>query len=95
MEAFGKNVSANAGSAGHVVLSDAFGNELEPSPITPMGSEDPYQILAGTVKATLESSKGYNASGVVLAPLLQLGNTGGFCAFCCGTGGGLMRFGVG
>ncbi|KAJ8456279.1 hypothetical protein ONZ51_g12220 [Trametes cubensis] len=75
VEAFGKNVSAGNGKGGHVVLSDAFGTGLEPSPVTPMGTDDPYQILAGTIKATIESAEGYNASGVVVAPLLQLGNT--------------------
>lgn len=74
VEAFGKNVSA--GSAGHIVLSDAFGSGLEPSPVTPMGKDDPYQVLAGSIKATIESASGYNASGVVVAPLLQIGNTG-------------------
>ncbi|KAL1943109.1 hypothetical protein VTO73DRAFT_4780 [Trametes versicolor] len=73
VEAFGKNVSA--GSAGHIVLSDAFGTGLEPSPVTPMGKDDPYQVLAGSIKATIESASGYNASGVVVAPLLQIGNT--------------------
>lgn len=58
------------------MLSDAWGTALEPSPVTPMGAYDPYQILAGTIKATIESAEGYNASGVVVAPLLQLGNTG-------------------
>ena len=76
VNAFGKNVSAGNGKGGHVVLSDAFGTGLEPSPVTPMGTDDPYQILAGTIKATIASAKGYNASGVVVALLLQLGNTG-------------------
>ena len=49
---------------------------LEPSPITPTGVGDPFQVLAGTIKATLESAEGYNASGVVVAPQLVLGNTG-------------------
>ncbi|KAI0367042.1 carboxypeptidase S [Pilatotrama ljubarskyi] len=75
MEAFGKNVSVGSGKAGQVVLSDAFGTGLEPSPITPMGKDDPYQVLAGTIKATIESAEGYNASGVIVAPILQIGNT--------------------
>ncbi|KAI0820831.1 carboxypeptidase S [Trametes gibbosa] len=73
LEAFGGNVSA--GTAGHVVLSDAFGTGLEPSPITPMGESDPYQVLAGTIMGTIESARDYEASGVVVAPLLQIGNT--------------------
>ncbi|KAI0352325.1 carboxypeptidase S [Trametes cingulata] len=74
VEAFGKNVSTGVGQ-GHVVLSDAFGTGLEPSPVTPMGKDDPYQVLAGTIKATVESAERYNASGVVVAPILQIGNT--------------------
>ncbi|KAH9851926.1 carboxypeptidase S [Lenzites betulinus] len=73
VEAFGKNISA--GTAGHVVLSDAFGTGLEPSPVTPMGDSDPYQVLAGTIMGTIESAKDYDASGVIVAPLLQIGNT--------------------
>ncbi|KAI0629263.1 carboxypeptidase S [Trametes polyzona] len=75
VEAFGTNVSAGVPSAGRIVLSDAFGTGLEPSPVTPQGKGDSYQVLAGTIKSTLESSIGYAASGVVVAPLLQLGNT--------------------
>ncbi|KAI9064103.1 carboxypeptidase S [Trametes sanguinea] len=75
VEAFGNNVSAGSGKGGHVVLSDAFGTGLEPSPVTPMGEHDPYHVLAGTIKSTIETAEGYNASGVVVAPLLQLGNT--------------------
>ncbi|KAJ2975475.1 hypothetical protein NUW54_g11725 [Trametes sanguinea] len=40
-----------------------------------MGEHDPYHVLAGTIKSTIETAEGYNASGVVVAPLLQLGNT--------------------
>ncbi|KAI0675501.1 carboxypeptidase S [Trametes maxima] len=77
IEAFGANVShgAGAGKAGSVVLSDAFGTGLEPSPVTPSGGEDPYHVLAGTIKTTIQSAEGYNARGVVVAPLLQIGNT--------------------
>ena len=71
VDAFGKNVSAGDGIGGHVVLSDAFGTGLEPSPVTPMGADDPYQILAGTIKATIESAEGYNASGIVAADVFE------------------------
>ena len=76
MDAFGYWEPAGDGSGGHVKLSDAWDASLEPSPITPTGPEDPYQIFAGTIKATLESAQGYNATGVVVAPKLILGNTG-------------------
>ncbi|KAI0741428.1 carboxypeptidase S [Daedaleopsis nitida] len=52
---------------------DAFG--VQPSPVTPTGNDDPFQILAGTIKATIESAEGYNAKGVVVAPQLATGNT--------------------
>ncbi|KAI8996549.1 carboxypeptidase S [Trametes punicea] len=75
LQAFGHDVSAGSGKGGHVVLSDAFGTGLEPSPVTPMGEHDPSQVFAGTLKATIETAEDYNASGVIVAPLLQLGNT--------------------
>lgn len=76
MEAFGYWEPAGGGSGGHVRLSDSWDSSLLPSPITPIGPEDPYQILAGTIKATLQSAEEYNARGVVVAPQLALGNTG-------------------
>lgn len=78
VDAFGQNVTAGAGSGagGHVALSDAWGTALEPSAATPMGKGDPYGVFAGTVKATIESSDRYDAKGVVVAPLLTIGNTG-------------------
>ncbi|RPD64385.1 carboxypeptidase S [Lentinus tigrinus ALCF2SS1-7] len=75
VDAFGVSVSAGSGQGGRVALSDAWGTALEPSPVTPTGKDDPYQILAGTIKATIESSEGYNAKGIVVAPLLAIGNT--------------------
>ncbi|TBU60963.1 hypothetical protein BD310DRAFT_921838 [Dichomitus squalens] len=75
MDAFGYWEPAGDGSGGHVKLTDAWDASLEPSPVTPTGPEDPYQIFAGTIKATLESAEGYNATGVVVAPQLILGNT--------------------
>lgn len=79
LDAFGTNVTAGSGAGGHVALSDAWGTALEPSPVTPTGKGDPYQILAGTIKATIESAQGYKAKGVVVAPLLPTGNTGRSC----------------
>ncbi|KAI0793938.1 carboxypeptidase S [Fomes fomentarius] len=75
VDAFGETVTLGSGSGGHVALSDAWGTALEPSPVTPTGKDDPYQILAGTIKATIESAEGYNAKGIVVAPLLAIGNT--------------------
>ncbi|PIL24992.1 hypothetical protein GSI_12879 [Ganoderma sinense ZZ0214-1] len=75
VDAFGEQLNVDGGGGGHVRMTDAFGTALEPSPVTPTGKEDPYHVLAGTIKATLESAVGYNASGVVVAPQLILGNT--------------------
>ncbi|KAH9935922.1 carboxypeptidase S [Epithele typhae] len=75
LDAFGTNVSAGTGRGGHVALSDAWGTALEPSPVTPMGKGAPYEVFAGTVKATIESSDRYEGSSVVVAPLLTIGNT--------------------
>ena len=81
VDAFGEQLNVDEGGAGgHVRLADAFGTALEPSPVTPTGKGDPFQVLAGTIKATLESAAGYNASGVVVAPQLILGNTGAWRA---------------
>ena len=90
MEAFGQQLNGD-GDAGHVRLSNAFGTALEPSPVTPTGAGDPYQVLAGTIKATPESAKGYNASGVVVAPQIILGNTGAWKM----SGPGVCRGGFG
>nr|VWO94689.1 N/A [Ganoderma boninense] len=75
VDAFGEHLNVDGGGGGHVRLADAFGTALEPSPVTPTGKEDPFQVLAGTIKATLESAEGFNASGAVVAPQLILGNT--------------------
>ncbi|EMD39230.1 hypothetical protein CERSUDRAFT_81981 [Gelatoporia subvermispora B] len=76
LDAFGRNISAGVGSAGHVTLSFAWGSSgLEPSPVTPTGLNDPFGILAGTIKATLTSAEGYDKKGVIVTPMLALGNT--------------------
>ncbi len=76
IDAFGYWEPAGDGSGGHVRLSDSWDSGLQPSPVTPTGPEDPYQILAGTIKATLQSAEGYTARGVIVAPQLAIGNTG-------------------
>ncbi|KAF5331478.1 hypothetical protein D9758_015499 [Tetrapyrgos nigripes] len=58
-----------------IILSEAFYSALEPSPVTPIALDGPYGVLSGSIKATLESSKRYEASRVVVAPSLALGNT--------------------
>ncbi|KAH7890736.1 hypothetical protein F5I97DRAFT_1826792 [Phlebopus sp. FC_14] len=70
LEAFEREVVS--GDAGRVTLSDAYGTSLEPSPTTPT-EYGPWAVLAGSIKATFESSPTYNSSGVVVAPSLSIG----------------------
>lgn len=71
LNAFGRVV--HAGQAGQVSISEEYDSALEPSPVTPTGY-GPYSILAGTIKATVESSNFYNVSQVVVSPSLSLGS---------------------
>lgn len=76
-------------SAGEVILSDAWGNQLEPSPITPTGESGPWKLLAGTIKATVEATgggDGKKGGKAVVIPGLTIGNTGAllYCTILCG-----------
>ncbi|KAJ4473875.1 Zn-dependent exopeptidase [Lentinula aciculospora] len=57
---------------GKIVLSEAFYSALEPSPLTPIANNHMYDVLSGTIKATLQSSSRYEAANVVLTPSLGL-----------------------
>jgi Gly-Xaa carboxypeptidase len=70
--AFGLPSTQNVVPAHQIVLSDAFGTALEPSPVTPLES-GPYKLLAGTIKAALETAARYNSTGVIISPSLGLG----------------------
>jgi len=70
LKAFGRTVFTR--SSGELVLSEAYGSALEPSPLTP-AEYGPYSILGGTVKATMMTSTLYNATEVVVVPSLLLG----------------------
>ncbi|KIK60455.1 hypothetical protein GYMLUDRAFT_168042 [Collybiopsis luxurians FD-317 M1] len=72
VQAFGDDIR-NGSEAYRVVLSDAFYSPLEPSPVTPISNSPMYDVLSGTIIATLQSSKRYQADGVVVAPSLGLG----------------------
>ncbi|KAK0497225.1 hypothetical protein EDD18DRAFT_1161183 [Armillaria luteobubalina] len=74
VDAFGKTLDISSTEGGRMVLSDAFGSALQPSPVSPLDLKGPYGILSGTIKATLQSSDRYEA-GVVVMPSLGLGNT--------------------
>ncbi|PBK99207.1 carboxypeptidase S [Armillaria gallica] len=75
VDAFGKTLDIGGVEGGRMVLSDAFGSALQPSPVSPLDLKGPYGMLSGTIKATLQSSDRYEASGVVVMPSLGLGNT--------------------
>ncbi|KAF8826042.1 hypothetical protein HHX47_DHR6000409 [Lentinula edodes] len=80
VQAFGEDIHCGHKifRLGKIVLSDAFYSALEPSPITPIADNHLYDVLSGTIKATLQSSSRYEADGVVVSPSLGLGNTGKF-----------------
>ncbi|KAJ7876836.1 hypothetical protein B0H13DRAFT_1632025 [Mycena leptocephala] len=69
--AFGLPSTQNVVPVHQIVLSDAFGTALEPSPVTPLES-GPYELLAGTIKAALETAARYNSTGVIISPSLGL-----------------------
>ncbi|KAK0188759.1 hypothetical protein F5146DRAFT_933624 [Armillaria mellea] len=73
VDAFGKTLDFGGVEGGRMVLSDAFGSALQPSPVSPLDLKGPYGMLSGTIKATLQSSDRYEASGVVVMPSLGLG----------------------
>ncbi|KAJ3798365.1 carboxypeptidase S [Lentinula aff. detonsa] len=77
VHAFGKDVDSDYQDSelGKIVLSEAFYSTLEPSPVTPITDNHMYDVLSGTIKATLQSSSRYQADDVVVTPSLGLGNT--------------------
>ncbi|CDO73270.1 hypothetical protein BN946_scf185008.g32 [Trametes cinnabarina] len=90
MDAFGRTVlpasvspstATNMTSKGHLSINVAFGYALGPSPVTPSGSKDPYQVLAGTIRSAIADSPrmaGTNIRGVIVVPQIEHGNTGGY-----------------
>ncbi|KAI0820830.1 carboxypeptidase S [Trametes gibbosa] len=78
MEAFGQRTagerSRSRKRSGHLALTVAFGYALDPSPITPTGPNDPFRILAGTIRGAIERST--RGSGLaVVVPQIEKGNT--------------------
>ncbi|KAA1468872.1 carboxypeptidase S [Dentipellis sp. KUC8613] len=71
VNAFGKNVGE--GGAGDLVLSDAWGTALEPSPVSPTLGSGPWKLLSGTIKATVQG--GEEGADAVVIPSLGIGNT--------------------
>ncbi|KAI0072680.1 carboxypeptidase S [Panus rudis PR-1116 ss-1] len=73
--AFGKDITdEDAPSYGKLTLSDAWGAGLAPAPITPTGKDAaPFQLLAGTIKATYNAHRG--GKDVIVSPGIMSGNT--------------------
>lgn len=78
--AFGKHVSKESGPAyGTLTLSDAWAAALVPAPITPTSGDEsaPFQLLAGTIKATHNAFRNITGDdNVVVSPGIMSGNTG-------------------
>ncbi|EPQ56640.1 carboxypeptidase S [Gloeophyllum trabeum ATCC 11539] len=72
LDAFG-TLYGDESNPGHVRLSDAFGNALNPAPVTPT-SGDVYEFMSGTILATLGRSfrERESKTRAVVAPGLSL-----------------------
>jgi Gly-Xaa carboxypeptidase len=76
--AFGSRISnEDAPSYGTLILSTAFGDGLEPAPVTPSGEDAaPFQLLSGTIKATYNSHRNISGSdAIIVSPGIMSGNT--------------------
>lgn len=76
--AFGGHISnEDAPSYGTLILSTAFGDGLEPAPVTPSGEDAaPFQLLSGTIKATYNSHRNISGSdAIIVSPGIMSGNT--------------------
>ncbi|KAF8074977.1 carboxypeptidase S [Lyophyllum atratum] len=78
--AFGSKISREekgAPSSGSLTLTDAYGNSLEPAPVTPTDKDAaPWQLLSGTIKTAFNSHrqlKGENE--IIVSPGMSSGNT--------------------
>ncbi|CAL1714699.1 unnamed protein product [Somion occarium] len=73
--AFGEDITGQDKPAyGKLRLSDAWGAGLTPAPITPTDKDAaPYQLLAGTIRATYNAHRG--GDDVVVSPGIMSGNT--------------------
>ena len=70
-------------SAGTLTLTDAWGNILEPAPVTPAGEDSAlWQLLSGTIKATFNSHRSLDGAtnlNIFVIPGIMGGN------MCAGT----------
>ncbi|KAF9530344.1 carboxypeptidase S [Crepidotus variabilis] len=79
-EAFGNTITkASASTSGSLVISDWQGTALDVAPVTPYGKDAaPYQLLAGTIKATYNAHRGISegeGKSIIVAPGIMSGNT--------------------
>lgn len=105
LTAFGESITpADTPAYGTVTLSDAWGNQLAPAPVTPTGPDAvPYKVLSGTIKATFDSHRaaGFGLTDgqeienetIVVSPGIMTGNTGTVFAFPGGLSDGLKDVG--
>ncbi|KAF7797259.1 hypothetical protein EIP86_008452 [Pleurotus ostreatoroseus] len=75
LTAFGMNAGGGSGNGGQMVVTDAWGTALEPSPSTPTADSRAWDILAGTIQSALQQSKTWGKRKVAVAPMLAVGNT--------------------
>ncbi|KAK7060895.1 hypothetical protein VNI00_000628 [Paramarasmius palmivorus] len=76
--AFGVDVTEqDVPHKGRLTLSDAFGNSLEPAPVTPTSGSNalPYEILSGTIKATYNAHRKIEGENIIVSPGMPTGNT--------------------
>ncbi|KAG6809472.1 hypothetical protein H0H92_016114 [Tricholoma furcatifolium] len=76
--AFGKLISAeDAPSSGTLTLSDAYGDALNPAPVTPTSADAmPWKLLSGSIKATFSSHRSAkNKQDIIVSPGMSSGNT--------------------
>jgi hypothetical protein len=77
--AFGSAISTQYGpSAGTLKLSEAWGTELEPAPVTPSDEDSaPWRLFSGTIKATFNAHRGLDGpNNIFVSPGIMSGNTG-------------------
>lgn len=77
--AFGSAISTQYGpAAGTLKLSEAWGTELEPAPVTPSDEGSaPWRLFSGTIKATFNAHRGLDGpNNIFVSPGIMSGNTG-------------------
>ncbi|KAG8901325.1 hypothetical protein FRB99_005386, partial [Tulasnella sp. 403] len=82
VNAFGRDVylvptdmgSNTTKSVGTITISDAWGNALNPAPVSPTDSAAWY-LLSGTIRATWADGEGHGKEDIIVAPGMMGGNT--------------------